>query len=57
MGHSEGISIKFYLSRILERVDGLQGLMVPFRKYEMDAGIKAMLVDCIPSQMGLTVDF
>jgi hypothetical protein len=31
--------------------------MVPFRKYEMDAGIKAMLVDCDPGPNGFNGRF
>ncbi|XP_071674257.1 uncharacterized protein [Lolium perenne] len=45
MGHSEPISMQFELSRILQRVDGLDDLTRRFESKEMDDVIKEMPVD------------
>ncbi|XP_071678962.1 uncharacterized protein [Lolium perenne] len=52
MGHSEPISMQFELSRILQKVDGLDDLTRPFESKEMDDVIKEMPVDRAPGPDG-----
>jgi hypothetical protein len=52
MGSSEGIEMQFDLSRIIQPVEGLEELTVPFTKKEMDDVIKHMPVDPAPGPDG-----
>jgi hypothetical protein len=48
MGTSEGIDMQFDLGRIINPVEGLDSLTVPFTKKEMDEVIISMPVDRAP---------
>ncbi|XP_071677274.1 uncharacterized protein [Lolium perenne] len=52
MGSSEGISMQFDLSRILNRVEGLDILSRPFEEKEMDDIVKNMPADRAPGPDG-----
>jgi hypothetical protein len=48
MGHSEGMDMQFDLATLLNRVEGLDELTIPFEKKEMDDVIKEMPADRAP---------
>jgi hypothetical protein len=52
MGTSEGIDMQFDLGRIINPVEGLDSLTVPFTKKEMDEVIMSMPVDRAPGPDG-----
>jgi hypothetical protein len=52
MGCSEGISMQFDLGRILQKVDDLDDLTLPFDQKEMEEVIKGMPVDRAPGPDG-----
>jgi hypothetical protein len=51
MGKSEGIDMQFNLQVLLNRVQGLDELTVPFEEKEMDDVIMSMPNDRSPGQM------
>jgi hypothetical protein len=52
MGTSEGIDMQFDLERIINPVEGLDSLTVPFSKKEMDEVVMSMPVDRAPGPDG-----
>jgi hypothetical protein len=52
MGKSDGITMQFDLSSLLERIHGLDDLTIPFDKKEMYDVIKAMPLDRAPRPDG-----
>lgn len=45
MGHARGINMVFDLSTLITPVDGLEVLVKPFEKEEMDQTVKHMPID------------
>jgi hypothetical protein len=52
MGHSEGVTMQFDLQRLIQKVDGLDELTLPFQQKEMDDVIKEMPADRAPGPDG-----
>jgi hypothetical protein len=52
MGSTRGINMKFDLSTLLHRVDGLVDLAAPFTVEEMDNVVKHMCIDKAPGADG-----
>jgi mannosylglycoprotein endo-beta-mannosidase len=54
MGHSQGITMKFDLSRLVTRVQGLEEISQPFIQEEIDLVLKQMPPDKSPRPDGFT---
>ena len=54
MGHAKGIQMGFDLPNLIQRVDGLEDLSLPFTDSEVDAVIKNMPCDRAPGPDGFT---
>ena len=54
MGHAKGIQMGFNLPNLIQRVDGLEDLSLPFMNFEVDAVIKNMPCDRAPGPDGFT---
>jgi hypothetical protein len=54
MGHSEGITMQFDLSKLVTRVQGLEEISQPFLQEEIDLVLKQMPPDKSPGPDGFT---